>query len=250
MVRTWVSSRWKNPGCPGQFSVEINMMSIGLDILERLDKPILISPPRPAAISGKDATFSDPPHLNRQARVSLHVSRANGPRHSKPWRGLFGDVPMRLLAAISISALLTAPSLALADMSTTPPSPYAVKEPGNGPDIRRMRHHRGHYYYRHREMMHKAPMASPAAPPANPPAAAPPAPAAPAANPPPAATPPATAPTPSPPAATPPTPAPLPSPPAAPPPSDAPASPPAANTPPATPSPPPAPTTPPADPPK
>jgi hypothetical protein len=35
------------------------------------------------------------------------------------------------------SALALAPVVALADQSTTPPTPYTEKAPGNGPDLHR-----------------------------------------------------------------------------------------------------------------
>jgi hypothetical protein len=50
---------------------------------------------------------------------------------------------LKSVSAIALgSALLLAPALARADQSTEPPSPYTVKEPGNGPTIHRQwRHH-------------------------------------------------------------------------------------------------------------
>src|SRR5579859_3203019 len=50
------------------------------------------------------------------------------------------------------SALVLAPALALADESTTPPTPNSVKTPGNGPTV----HHKHHMHHKmHKPMMHK-----------------------------------------------------------------------------------------------
>ena len=55
---------------------------------------------------------------------------------------------LKTLSAIALgSALLLAPAVALADMSTTQPSPYVAKAPGNGPDVRELNQWRGDRYY-------------------------------------------------------------------------------------------------------
>ncbi len=68
----------------------------------------------------------------------------------------------KIMTAIGLgSALMLAPALAIADESTTPPTPNTEKTPGNGPTTTPMgsmhsRHHRHHHHH----MM--KPMAAPA----------------------------------------------------------------------------------------
>jgi hypothetical protein len=67
---------------------------------------------------------------------------------------------LKIMAAVGLtSALLLAPALAFADESSTPPSPDAVKTPGNGPDVMPKHHH--HHHHHHHSMM-KKPAADPA----------------------------------------------------------------------------------------
>ena len=52
-----------------------------------------------------------------------------------------------MLKTIALGSILAlAPVLALADESTTPPSPYTEKAPGNGPNLHRYHHWRGDRY--------------------------------------------------------------------------------------------------------
>ena len=70
---------------------------------------------------------------------------------------------LKIMAAIGLASALTlAPALAFADESTTPPSPDAVKSPGNGPDVMPKHHHHRHHHHHHHLMM-KKPAADPAA---------------------------------------------------------------------------------------
>jgi hypothetical protein len=39
-VQTWVTSRWKNPSIPGQFSAEINMPGI---VVREIERPIAVA---------------------------------------------------------------------------------------------------------------------------------------------------------------------------------------------------------------
>jgi hypothetical protein len=73
-----------------------------------------------------------------------------------------GEYPMlKIIAAIGVSsALMFAPAVALADESTTPPTPDTVKTPGNGPTIHKHHHHHHHHTKTKKPAMKAAPDAA------------------------------------------------------------------------------------------